>query len=314
MNVSQIKYFVELCRMRSFSKAAENMAVSQPALSLQIQKLEEEFGYLLVDRNTKPISITTEGTLFLEKAQQIIQLMNDLDQLSVELEDEVAGQIRIGIIPTLSPYLVPLVMELASSKYPDLKVEVVEMVTETILSELNYNTIDAGIISTPIRSSGQYAFAPLFYERFYLYVAENNPLYQYSYIQAGEVPSEELWYLTEGNCFQNQVNAVCSIPPFDSVKGNFRYISNSIESLKRIVETQGGITFIPELATLSVSTEYEDLIKRFKKPEPYRELSLVYLKNTGMKKLVRAFIELIQETVPSRMLEKPVNDPLDAKM
>jgi LysR family hydrogen peroxide-inducible transcriptional activator len=304
MNINQLKYFVQLYKLQNFSKAAENMAISQPALSLQIQKLEEEVGYHLVDRNKKPLGITPEGELFFEKSVKIIQMLDNLHHLNLEIEDKFSGHIKIGIIPTLSPYLVPFVIKLAEKKFPDLKIEIVELVTKDILSKLNYNELDAGIISTPVTAKG-FSFLPLFYERFYLYVSENHGLYQQDKISVDEIDTDQLWYLTEGNCFQSQVNAVCSIPSFEATKSNFRYISSSIESLKRIVEAQGGITFIPELATLNVSSEYEDLIKPLQAPAPFREISLVYLKTSGIKKLVKAFVDVVLESIPHRMKVKP---------
>nr|MBD3622630.1 hydrogen peroxide-inducible genes activator [Sunxiuqinia sp.] len=313
MNINQLKYFVELYRVRNFSKAAENLSISQPALSLQIQKVEEEFGYFLVERNRKPLGITVEGELFFEKAVQVIQMMNDFEQLSFELEEEIKGEIRIGIIPTLSPYLTPLIINPAKKRFPDLKIEIVELVTETILTKLKFNELDAGIISTPVKAAN-FGFTPLFYEQFFLYVAESHPLYKQPRIKQHDIATDELWYLTEGNCFQNQINSVCAIPSFESVSSSFRYVSSSIESLKRIVESQGGITFIPELATLNVSSEYEDLIKPFEDPIPTREISLVYLKNTGLKKLVRAFMEVILGTIPKRMKERPAFPSLDTRL
>lgn len=313
MNINQLKYFVELYRVRNFSKAADNLSISQPALSLQIQKVEEEFGYFLVERNRKPLGITAEGELFFEKAVQVIQMMNDFEQLSFELEEEIKGEIRIGIIPTLSPYLTPLIINPAKKRFPDLKIEIVELVTESILTKLKFNELDAGIISTPVKAAN-FGFTPLFYEQFFLYVAESHPLYKQPRIKRHEIATDQLWYLTEGNCFQNQINSVCAIPSFESVSSSFRYVSSSIESLKRIVESQGGITFIPELATLNVSSEYEDLIKPFEDPIPTREISLVYLKNTGLKKLVRAFMEVILGTIPKRMKERPAFPSLDTRL
>ncbi|KOH44678.1 hydrogen peroxide-inducible genes activator [Sunxiuqinia dokdonensis] len=313
MNINQLKYFVELYRVRNFSKAAENLSISQPALSLQIQKLEEEFGFVVVERSTKPLGITVEGERFFEKAVQIIQLMNEFEQLSFELDEEIKGQIRVGVIPTLSPYLTPLFLTPVKQRFPDLKIEIVELVTETILTKLKFNELDAGIISTPVKAAG-FGFTPLFYEQFFLYVAESHPLYQQSRISPNEIPTDELWYLTEGNCFQNQINSVCAIPSFESVNSNFRYVSSSIESLKRIVESQGGMTFIPELATLNVPSEFEDLIKPFEDPVPTREISFVYLKSSGLKKLVRALMEVILDTIPKRMKEQPFFNPLDTKL
>lgn len=313
MNINQLKYFIALVKHRSFSVAAQKMEVSQPALSLQIQKLEEEFEYKLIDRNRKPLSLTTEGKLFFEKAQTIVQLVEDLSQLSLDIEEQVAGKIRIGIIPTLSPYLTPVFINKLQQLYPRLLPEIIELNTQEIINMLRYNELDMGILATPV-TARNIGFVPLFYERFYLYVSDKHPLSGQDKIKPDVLDAGELWYLREGNCFQNQVDSICKIPDIKESDFSFRYISYSIESLKRMVETHGGMTFIPELATMNVPAEYEDMVKTLDEPVPFREISIAYLKTTGLKKSVEILANLITESVPPRMRTRPASRPVSIKL
>ncbi|MGQ8336359.1 LysR family transcriptional regulator [Sunxiuqinia sp. A32] len=313
MNVNQLKYFIEFVRTRNFSKAAERLRISQPALSLQIQKLEEEFEYQLINRTKKPLGLTPEGELFYEKALKIVQQIEDLSNLSLEIDENHKGKLTVGIIPTLSPYLVPLFVDEMKKKYPMLFLDIVELNTEEIVSQLTYNELDIGILSTPLKAKN-IGFVPLFQERFYLYVSEKHDMYKIEKVELDKLPLDELWYLREGNCFQNQVNSICQIPELDNTNLSFRYVSYSIESLRRIVENQGGMTFIPELATVNVPTENEDMIKTFEDPAPLREISAAYLKTTGLKKTAGLLLDVIVANIPSRMRLNDKAKPIDTKI
>lgn len=313
MNVNQLKYFIELGRTKSFSRAAERLQISQPALSLQIRNLEEEAGLTLVDRTKKPLALTPEGELFFSKTLKIVRLLDELSQLSVEMEEKVEGKIRLGIIPTLSPYLVPIFIGELHRKYPQIFLDIVELKTEEIITRLTYNELDLGILSTPL-STRNIGFKPLFYERFFLYVSEKNKLSAEERIDLEDLPYEELWYLREGNCFQNQVDSICS--PRDGGENDlpFRYASYSIESLKRIVEFQGGMTFIPELATVNIPSENENMVKAILEPVPVREISAAYLKATGLKKNAQLLLQVIASQLPERMRKKPDVKPLNTRL
>ncbi|WP_372775569.1 LysR family transcriptional regulator [Mangrovibacterium sp.] len=309
MNFNQLKYLIELRRHKSFSAAAAAVNISQPALSIQIQKLEEEYEFTLIDRTKHPLALTTEGELFYEKALEIVQLAEDLEQLGLNFEGQLEGKLRVGIIPTLSPYLVPLFMNELTRTYPSIKVDILELKTEDILSRLKYNELDLGIISTPVKTTN-IGFVPLFYEQFYLYVSKDHLLFEKDSVILDGINETELHYLHEGNCFQNQVNSVCRIPDYSESDAPFRYLSNSIESLKRIVENQGGLTFIPELATSNIPAEYETMIKEIESPTPMREISACYLKTTGYKKMAQVFVEVLLQNIPARMKQKPSQPPL----
>lgn len=311
MTLNQLKYVLELVDSGSFSAAAQKLGLTQPALSLQIQNLENELDFRIVDRSRKPFELTPEGELFVERAREIVLLTDSLADLSFELGEKIQGFLRVGIIPTLAPYLVPLFIGQVNREFPDLKIEIQELKTEEIARKLNLGELDAGVLSTPL--DAKLSYEPLFYEKFYLYVSDAHSLYEKDEVDVAEIDREKLWYLSEGNCFQNQVNAVCAVGnPEQSAQ--LRYISNSIESLRRIVESKNGATFIPELATISIPAELEDMVKPIKSPAPFREISLALSRQHSKEKLVKVFKEALLTSIPERMKRKPDGAGLDTKI
>ncbi len=310
MQINQLTYFIALEQHRSFSKAAKALNISQPALSLQMQKLEEELDYKLLNRTKKPFCLTTEGELFLEKAYKIVNLMDELQDLAIETAEEVSGYLRVGIIPTVAPYLVPLFIETLLKSYPKLHLEVIELKTEEITYQLKRGDIDCGILATPIKDTILLK-TPLFYERFFLYVSEQHPLYKKEEINITEINLNELWYLQEGNCFQNQVDSICQLADQTDKSQHLVYRSNSIESLRRIVESKNGITFIPELATINIPADLEDLIKPLGDNSPLREISIVTTPENTKQRQVDALTETIRQNIPKPMRIKPNGFILD---
>lgn len=304
MNLNQLEYLKELYLQGNFSRAAEKLNLTQPALSLQIQKLEEEIDFKLLDRTKRPLQFTDEGKLFYQKSLEILKSVGELKQISFEISEEVKGNLSVGIIPTLAPYLVPLFIHQLNSQFPELTLEVSELKTEEIISRLKLGNLDCGIISTPVAAAGV-IFTPLFYERFYIYISENHELFKNNSIAADQLNEEEIWYLEEGNCFQNQVNSICKINRRQNNSQNLIYRSSSIESLRKIVENKKGITFLPELATITIPSEFEDLIKDFAGEQPVREISLLTLKSFSKERQVAALLKIISESIPQRMKTKP---------
>ncbi len=313
MTFNQLKYLVEISKYHSFSKASEMLDISQPALTIQIQKLEEELGFLLFDRNQKKITLTYEGDIILEKAIQILRMKDSLSESAIELEEDVNGNLTIGIIPTLAPYITPIFLDNLNKTYPKLQLHITEMITEDIVSELKIGNLDLGIISTPIQAKGM-VYKKLFYEKFYLFVSDKNHLYSEESVKIKDLEFQDLWYLNEGNCFQNQVNALCKISEKLMEKQNFKYHSNSIESLRYIVENRGGMTFIPELATLTISSEKEEMIKDIEGLQPVREISMITNKFVAKQKLVHAFIDILLANIPERMKKMDSGMILDTQI
>lgn len=313
MNFTQLEYLRELYSSGSFSLAAKKLEISQPALSLQMQKLEQELGFNLLDRTKRPIVFTEDGLTFYEKAVDILKQVDKLKEISVSLSEAVQGTLRVGVIPTVAPYLVPLFIHQLNADFPALSIEITEMKTVEIIAGIKTGNLDCGIISTPV-SSKNLAFIPLFYEKFFAYIAESHPHFKKNTIKVDEIAETDIWYLEEGNCFQNQVNSICQVNPQSQSAQNLVYHSNSIESLRRIVENRSGATFIPELATINIPAQQEDLIKEFAGDQPFREISLVLSMNQIKEKRVTAFQKIIQNSIPKRMLKKPDNWIVDTQL
>lgn len=313
MTINQLKYLIRISKLRSFSKASDELNITQPALTLQIKNLEEELGFKMFDRTQKPLIVTREGEVFIKKAQQIITQLDGLYTIAMELEEEINGVLRIGIIPTIAPYLVPIFIDNLNKKYPKLQLSIIELITEDVIESVKQGDVDLGIVATPVSAEGV-NFKKLFYEKFYLFVSDQNKLIDKDSVKMNDLEINELWYLNEGNCFQNQVNTLCEISNKIVQEQHFKYQSNSIESLRYIVEHRGGMTFIPELATLTIPSEKEEMIKEIDGIQPVREISTVTSRFVTKQKLIDAFTEVLLESIPKRMQELKTNMIMDTQI
>jgi len=313
MNFTQLEYLKSLVEHGSFSLAAKKLKLTQPALSLQIAKLEDELEFRLLDRRKRPLQLTPEGEIFYTKSIEILKMMNELKQVSFELGDEVKGFLKVGIIPTLSPYLVSLFIDYLHSKFPLLQLEITEQKTEEIIRQIKLGALDCGILSTPVFATGV-VFERLFFEKFFAYVSEMHPQFKKKELKMNSIQEKDIWYLEEGNCFQNQVNSICKINLQKEKSQNLIYRSNSIESLRRIVENKHGITFVPELATINIPSEQEDLVKSLAGPTPVREISLVTTRNNPKERQITALKEIIVQSIPQRMRRQPKGSIIDTNI
>lgn len=304
MTLKQLEYALALEKYGSYSRAAKAVGISQPAMSLQIQNLEAIVNVPLFDRSQKPISPTPEGKLFLEKAQILLTEAAQLQDFAIELSEEFTGEINIGVIPTLAPYLLPLFISEVNQKFPKLKVHIWEAITTEIIEGIKSGNLNGGIISTPIQSKARIQVMPLFYEKFLLFVSEQHELYQQEKINLEDIPLGDVWLLKEGNCFRDQVNNICDVAKAKTDKSLFFYESNSIEALCRVVEYKGGITFLPELTTLHFEKEREHMIKEIKGPKHVREISLVHNPNEVRQNLLEQIMVILMDNIPKLMLKK----------
>lgn len=302
MTLKQLEYALTLQSLGSYGKVAKFMGVSQPAVSLQIQALEEELGIQLFDRSKKRVEATVNGSLFLDKAQILVTESKFLEDFAMSLSDDIRGELSIGIIPTLSPYLVPLFADELKQRYPKIKLIIKELITEEIIQGLKNGSLHGGVISTPIELKSNFMIRPIFYEKFYLYVSEKHEMYKQEKIRINKINHDDIWMLKEGNCFMDQVSNICAMGEKHSE--DLSYESNNIDALRRIVEYKGGITFIPELATLMIPSEQEDLLKEISGVSKVREISLIQLKSEVRKNLLNAVESTIKDCIPKSMLHK----------
>lgn len=299
MTFNQLEYALALQRYGSFNKAAKKLGITQPALSLQIKKLEDEIDIKLFNRSTNPVEVTVDGVKFLERAQHILTDAKRLIDFSRELKQGFDGTLKVGIIPTLSPFLVPLFANDLQRDLPGFFLDIHEVITERVVSDVRDGSLDVGIISTPFDGAG-IKVTPLFYEKFYLYTSEDQYLRQ-SDIALEKIRYDELWLLNEGNCFRDQINNFCDL---EEIRKNKRFIyrSNSIDALIRIVDTKGGMTILPELSTLSLDENQEESVRPIRGVPRAREIGLITTRHYDKKRFIDKLEAYIKKNIPNHML------------
>ena len=299
MTLTQLSYIVAVDKFKNFGHAAESCKITQPTLSMQIQKLEDELGLLLFDRSSQPIKTTKMGSILIAQARVILNESQKFNDLVQEDKGEVKGEVSIAIIPTLAPYLLPLFIKKFSHKHPALQINVEELQTHQILERLKNNSLDAGILVTPIEDE-KLVSTPLFHEPFLIYTSDKNSLYQKSKVSQSELSANDMWMLTEGHCFRDQTLAVCkSKKKSADERKNIKFESGSLETLRRMVDQEDGFTLIPYLASMEISNSKK--IKEFSNPIPTREVSLIHSSFFKRDALKNSLIETIQKSLPKEI-------------
>lgn len=296
MNLQQLEYLIALDTHRQFVGAAASCHVTQPALSMQLQKLEEELGVLLFDRQKKRLEPTAVGAKVIQQARQVLREVQLLREVVQVEKGELVGEIRLGIIPTLAPYLVPLFLVTLAERHPQLRVRVEELQSEELVRRLKAHQLDVGLLSTPL-DDAQLREVPLLEEPFLAYVSAAHPLYARPTLRPADLSGAGLWLLQPGHCFRNQVLTICAPP--DLVRP-YTYESGSIETLKELVRRNHGYTLVPELSVLG-EADNNPMVKRFEAPEPVREVSLVVYHGFVRTQLLATLRELILAQVPERL-------------
>lgn len=302
MTLVQLEYIVALDTYRSFGLAAEKCFVTQPTMSMQVQKLEEELGIKLFDRSKQPITPTDIGSELIEQARTILKESYKLKELINNQKTVLSGELRIGIIPTIAPYLMPQIISTFMKKYPEVQLVIWEYMTDQIVSELKTGLLDCGILSTPLEDKNLQE-RPLFYESFVAYLSKSSPLKTKKNLNATDIDLDDLWLLNEGHCMRNQILNICNRKKSNEVRA-FEYNTDSVETLKRMVEMNKGITLLPELSISDFSMKQLDRIRYFKSPQPTREISIVTHRNYLKRKLIMALEKEIWDAIPKRMKSK----------
>lgn len=302
MTFTQLEYIISLNIHKQFSLAAEKCYVTQPTLSMQIQKLEDELGVKIFDRTKQPVTVTQAGQEVIAYARKIIAERDELLQSISDKKDIVNGELRVGIIPTLAPYLLPLFIPLFTKKYPKIKLVFNEVTTDLLVRDLKEGALDAGILVTPLYDKGIREDV-LFYEELMVYTSKKSDLIGKEYILSKDINPDKLWLLEEGHCFRSQVMNFCELRK-NSLHGSlFEYEAGSLETLIRLVDVTDGVTFLPELATLNLGVKQLRQLKLFKAPKPMREVSLVTNTDFVKKKLVNLLKHELLQSLPEKIKE-----------
>ncbi len=309
--LTQLEYALAVEKHKHFGKAARACHVSQPTLSMQIQKLEDELEIVLFDRIQKPVIATTKGREILEQAKQIIREHEKLMHIAKKDTDIISGDFRLAIIPTVASSLIPIFAHEFAKHFPQVNLYLEEFKTETILEELRNDRLDGAIMATPLKEEGLKEH-PLYYEPFLLYISQEHPLLRKKLIREEDLDGSELWLLKDGNCFRDQVVRFCSIlPEHDTVLRNVHFQGGSLETLKNIVQKSKGYTLIPSLMTNFLSREETDKhVRAFHSPVPTREISLVYRRDHWKIQIIQAIEELVKAVVPPQMKEKSAKNQM----
>ena len=301
MTLQQLEYILAVARYGHFGRAAEACNVTQPTLSAMIGKLEEEIGAKLFDRNRQPICPTPVGERVVYQAKEVLEQADSIKDIVLEEKQSLGGIFRVGILPTIAPYLLPRFFPQMMKKYPTLDIRVREMKTYQIKEALLQGDIDAGILAT-IEGLEEYEQTTLFYEKYIGYVSREDALFKKEVIRTADVASSrELWLLDGGHCFRDQMVRFCQMK--SSQTSQLAYNLGSMETFMRMVESGMGITFIPELAEMQLSEPQKELVRPFAIPIPTRELILITNKNFIRQTLLDTVVKEIQASVPKAMLK-----------
>jgi LysR family hydrogen peroxide-inducible transcriptional activator len=301
MTLTQLEYVVAVATYKSFVAAAEKSFVTQPTLSMQIQKLEDELGVKIFDRNKHPISTTEIGKKIVEQAKVILSEAGKIEELIQTSKDDIWGTFKLGIIPTVAPYILPKFLAAHSKKFPKIKLIVTEMQTEDIVAGLLKDELDAGLLSTPLENNNIKEY-PLFFEPLVGYFATGDEKLNKRTIEPADIDLSSLWLLNEGNCLRNQVLNLCA-DNINSIQEDkpYRYESGNVDMLRKMVDTNGGVTILPELATFEFHEDLMENIRYFKDPQPERELSLVTNVHFVKLSILQTLMDEILAVIPEKM-------------
>jgi LysR family hydrogen peroxide-inducible transcriptional activator len=295
MTLTQIQYMIAIAEYGNFTLAAKKSYVTQPTLSMQILKLEEELGVKIFNRKKKPIILTDIGQKILIQAKKIIIESNRIQDTVDREKGIVAGEFHLGIIPTIMPTLLPMFLNSFIKKYKNVNLIIEETNTDDIISHLESGKLDAGIASTPLKNE-KIIERPLYYEPFVGYIPKNHRLASIKYITNDDIENEEILLLEDGHCFRNQVLNFCSMN-IESKNKKFKIKSGSFETLINLANEGLGITIIPYLNSKNLNIQDKENIKEFINPSPGREISLIFPKS----ELKLQIIEALKKTINSEI-------------
>jgi LysR family hydrogen peroxide-inducible transcriptional activator len=313
MTLQQLMYVVAVAKHRNFSVAAEKCFVTQPTLSMQIQKLEDELGMEIFDRRHTPIEVTSQGRAVVQQAQAVLAEADRLKALAKEEIDHVAQEIRIGVIPTLGSSLIPRLVSGMKLEFPETRLIIEERQTKDVITSLKAGELDLGLVVTPLDDDTLMSQA-LFLEAFYLYINDQHPLAQKKSVDRQQLQLRELWLLSEGHCFREQAMSLCSDRKRVQDDQRPLFESGSLETLRKMVDQTGGYTLMPELTIEDLPAPSRKNIRPIAAPAPAREVSLVHHQTYRRRATIDAVAQAILSGLPAHLTEgrkrKKVNVPL----
>ncbi|MBR5829994.1 MAG: LysR family transcriptional regulator [Tidjanibacter sp.] len=301
MTIIQLEYLLAVANCGSFSKASEICFVTQPSLSMQIKNLEEELGEVLLDRSKKPVVPTQVGALVIEKAREALLAYNNVKECVAELKGSVSGKLRLGVIPTIAPYLLPRFVHTFGERYPNVELEIREMITPDIIRAMDSDELDAALLAggtCPDRITEQ----ELFDDRFYAYVSPENPLSARTNLRIEDIYGKDLILLSEGHCLRDQIIEICGTGRLHELPYTLQ--SGSLETVMRIVDTTSMMTIIPEMALPYIPEALQGRVKTLAKGAASRKIVVGVRRTYAKEMLITALRDTIMECVGKKSLSE----------
>ncbi len=306
MTLIQLKYIVAVDTYRHFATAAEKCFVTQPTLSMQIHKLEEELGLVIFDRSKQPVVTTPIGAKIIDQARIILKESSQIPEIATQSKDRYSGTFRIGIIPTVAPYLVPRFLRNFTERYPEIHLIFEEAITSEILNKISHDQLDAGIIATS-PEPGNIREIILYHEPFVGYISKTHQLANKKKITIDDLESDEMWLLNEGHCLRDQVLNICKKVMVNTAKKQVQFESGNLETLKKLVQQNFGMTLLPYLAIQDVDEQNGAVTREFTHPEPQRVIRLIHGRLYLKKPIIDIFVNEILSTIPPELKKKKSN-------
>ena len=304
MTIIQLQYLIEVANCGSFSGASERCFVTQPSLSMQIKALEDELGVVLLDRSKKPVIPTDAGNVVIAQAQETLRAYNYIRESVAELKGETSGKLRLGVIPTIAPYLLHKFIPDFVKEFPRVELEIREMITADIIEALKHDNIDAAIVASGTCGDGIVEHY-LFNDRFFAYVSPENPLFERTNIRIEDIDLKDLILLSRGNCMRDQIIELCQARR--SVPSHYYFESGSLDTLMRIVDCTACLTIIPEMALEYIPAERRAQVKTLAKGATSRRIAIV-VRRTYVKNSIISALEstIMAKAAPKAAAKRPV--------
>ena len=300
MNIQQLEYIIAVDNYRHFEKAADACFVTQPTLSAMVRKLEDELDLKIFDRTTQPIRPTAAGSVIIEQARVALKNLRQIKEVAENERNIVQGEFKLGIIPTIAPYVVPELLQKQTAEGEELSLIISESTTNNTIINLLNGSIDGGLMAGPLNHP-QLMEYPIYFEKFYAYVSPHDKHFKDKEIDLKKVDFSIMWLLENVHCFRGQIEHLCQIKRTTVNNSPVKYEAGSIETLINVVERNAGITVIPEMSAMSLNEDRQDNLRTFKDLDAYREVSLFVSKEYVRKAMLNKVLEMIKAVVPISM-------------
>ena len=295
MTITQLEYVLAVAKHQNFTEAAKQSFVTQPTLSMQIQKLEDELDVKIFNRKKKPIAITPVGKKIIKQAKTIVSESQRMTDIVDQQKGYVGGDFRLGIIPTIIPTLLPMFLKVFINKYPKVNLVINELTTEQIIQQLSEGSIDVAIAATPLEEDNIVEKA-IYYEPFLGFIPENHSLFAKDKIDVADLDIDEILLLEDGHCFKDNIINLCQ-PLINRKEKHFELESGSFTTLTKLSKEGFGMTLLPYLETLEIKDNDKKYLREFNKPVPAREVSLIHHKSQLKIQMIEALKTTIDAVV-----------------